>query len=203
MNAKSLTATPLTADTIVDLLADIFRRRGADSYLGERVTMSQHMLQAAQLAEQAGAPDDLVAAALLHDIGHYTNEFPEDALECGIDNHHDTAGARVLEPLFPTAVTDCVRLHVTAKRYLCAVEPGYFDRLSDASAHTLGLQGGPIEAVDAAAFAANPRLDDIIRVRRWDEAAKEEGKPTPPFDHYEPLLRRVVARHAGGQSFYK
>lgn len=193
-----MTGEALTTDTVVDLLADIFRRRGADSYLGERVTMSEHMLQAARLAEQAGAPDELVAAALLHDIGHYTSEFPEDALARGIDNHHDTAGARVLEPFFPAAVTDCVRLHVTAKRYLCAVEPGYFDRLSDASVHTLRLQGGPMDEAEATAFAASPGLDDILRIRRWDEAAKEEGKPTPPFDHYEPLLRRVVARHGGG-----
>lgn len=193
------TETQLNAETVVDLLADIFRRRGADSYLGEDVTMSEHMLQAAQLAEQAGAADEIVAAALLHDIGHYTNEFPEDALARGIDNHHDTAGARVLEPFFPAAVTDCVRLHVTAKRYLCAVEPDYFDRLSDASVHTLRLQGGPMDEAEAAGFAANPRLDDILRVRRWDEAAKEAGKPTPPFDHYEPLLRRVVARHGAAR----
>jgi predicted HD phosphohydrolase len=111
---------PLTRGTIVAFLADIFARRGADSYLGEQVTMSEHMLQAALLAEEAGAPDALVAGALLHDIGHYTNEFPEDALEQGIDNHHDTAGAAVLAPFFPRLVTDCVRHHVDAKRYLCA-----------------------------------------------------------------------------------
>lgn len=190
-------ATPMTADAVVDLLADIFRRRGADSYLGERVTMSEHMLQAAQLAEQAGASDDLITAALLHDIGHYTSEFPEDALEHGVDNHHDSAGARVLEPFFPASVTDCVRLHVSAKRYLCAVEPDYFDRLSAPSLHSLGLQGGPMDEAEAIAFAANPRLDDILRVRRWDEAAKEAGKPTPPFDHYEPLLRCVAAGYRG------
>ena len=110
----------LTPDNIVAFIADIFERRGADSYLGEQVTMSQHMLQGAQLAEQAGADDEIVAAALLHDIGHYTNEFPDDALERGIDNRHDEAGARVLERFFPDIVTDCVRHHVAAKRYLCA-----------------------------------------------------------------------------------
>ena len=136
----------LSADNIVAFIGDIFERRGADSYLGEQVTMSEHMLQGARLAEQAGADETLVAAALLHDIGHYTNEFPEDALEQGIDNLHDEAGAAVLAPFFPTVVTDCVRYHVAAKRYLCATDDAYFGRLSAASVHTLGLQGGPMNA---------------------------------------------------------
>jgi [1-hydroxy-2-(trimethylamino)ethyl]phosphonate dioxygenase len=120
---------PLTADTIVDFIADIFARRGADSYLGEDVTMSEHMLQAAQLAEQAGADDQVVAAALLHDIGHYCSEFPADAQDQGIDNRHDDGRRRVLAPFFPQLVVDCVRCHVPAKRYLCATDPGYFARL--------------------------------------------------------------------------
>lgn len=184
-----------TRDTIVDFLADILRRRGAESYLGESVTMSEHMLQAAHLAEEEGASDELVAAALLHDIGHYTNEFPEDAQDRGIDNRHQISGAAVLEAFFPPAVTECVRQHVDAKRYLCAVDPDYFDRLSEASVLTLKLQGGPMDAAEVEAFRANPRLDAIIRVRIWDDGAKEAGRKTPPFAHYEPLLRRVVARN--------
>ncbi len=152
-------ATALPRGGIVALIADIFDRRGADSYLGEQVTMSAHMLQAAALAEAEAAPPALVAAALLHDIGHYTNEFPEDALERGIDNEHETAGARVLAPWFDADVTDPVRLHVAAKRYLCAVDPGYFARLSPASVHTLGLQGGPMAPAEIAAF-------DMLRQHR-------------------------------------
>lgn len=187
------TSAPSRA-TIVEFLADILRRRGAESYLGENVTMSQHMLQAAYLAETEGASDALVAAALLHDIGHYTNEFPEDAQDRGIDNRHQISGAAVLAPFFPPAVTECVRQHVDAKRYLCAVDPEYFGRLSAASVLTLKLQGGPMGEDEVAAFRANPLLDSIVRVRIWDEGAKVAGRKTPPFAHYEPLLRRVVQR---------
>lgn len=187
--------TQLSADNIVAFIADIFRRRGADSYLGEPVTMSQHMLQAAFLAETAQADDALVAAALLHDIGHYTSEFPPDAQNQGIDNRHNEAGAAVLAPYFPKSVTDCVRHHVPAKRYLCATDPDYFARLSEASVLTLELQGGPMDADEVAAFAGLPNLDDIVQVRIWDDEAKVPGRTTPPFDHYERLLQRLVDAH--------
>lgn len=191
-----MSASAPSRDTIVEFLADILRRRGAESYLGESVTMSEHMLQAAHLAEEEGASDELVAAALLHDIGHYTNEFTDDAQDRGIDNRHQISGAAVLAPFFPLVVTECVRQHVDAKRYLCAVDPDYFSRLSQASVLTLKLQGGPMDEAEAEAFRANPHLDAIIRVRIWDEGAKEAGRQTPPFAHYEPLLRRVIARSA-------
>src|SRR5690606_23849311 len=187
--------TQLSADNIVAFIADIFRRRGADSYLGEPVTMSQHMLQAAFLAEAAQAKDALVAAALLHDIGHYTSEFPPDAQNQGIDNRHNEAGAAVLAPYFPKCVTDCVRHHVPAKRYLCATDPDYFARLSEASVLTLKLQGGPMDAGEVAAFAGLPNLDAIVQVRIWDDEAKIPGRATPPFDHYERLLQRLVDSH--------
>ena len=193
-------ATPdfsaLNPGNIVEFIADIFERRGADSYLGEQVTMSQHMLQAAMLAEQAGADESTIAAALLHDIGHYTNEFPDDALDRDIDNRHDAAGAAVLALFFPEQVTECVRHHVDAKRYLCATESGYFDCLSPASVHTLRLQGGPMTDAEAVRFADLPHRDAILRVRKWDDEAKVAGRETPPFSHYEPLLRRIVQRHA-------
>lgn len=187
--------TELGPDTIVSFLGDIFDRRGAESYLGEDVTMSQHMLQGAQLAEQAGAGDAIIAAALLHDIGHYTNEFPDDALEKGIDNHHDEAGAAVLEPFFPTIVTDCVRHHVAAKRYLCSTDGEYFSKLSDASVHTLILQGGPMDDAEVTDFAKNPNLDNILRVRIWDDLGKDPAVATPNFWHYAPILQRVVDAH--------
>lgn len=187
----------LTKGNIVDFIADIFMRRGADSYLGEDVTMSEHMLQGAYLAEQAGANEETIAATLLHDIGHYTNEFPEDALEKGQDNHHDVAGARILEKFFPPAVTECVRQHVAAKRYLCAVDPDYFGCLSDASVHTLKLQGGPMTVEEAMDFEKNLYLDDIIKVRKWDDAGKVAEVKTPDFFYYAPMLQRIVDRRAG------
>lgn len=190
-----MTREDLTSDTIVAFLGDIVARRGADSYLGEPVTIGQHMLQAAHLAQSEEASEDLVAAALLHDIGHYTNEFGEDYIEQGIDNRHDEAGAQVLERFFPPLVTECVRLHVAAKRFLCATEPSYFGKLSDASVKTLALQGGPMSAQEATEFRTHPHFEEAVRVRLWDEAAKEPDLRVPGFEHYTALLQQVVDRH--------
>ncbi len=131
-----MTLPTLDTRTIVPFLADIFERRGAEEYLGEPVSMAEHMLQSAWFAEQAGAGDELVAAALLHDIGHFTSEFGAYSPQDTEDKHHDDAGAEVLAPFFPPVVSECVRLHVAAKRYLCATDPGYFAKLSEASAPT-------------------------------------------------------------------
>ena len=187
----------LNADNIVAFIGDIFERRGADSYLGEAVTMSQHMLQGALLAEEAGADDALIAAALLHDIGHYTNEFPDDALARNIDNVHEEAGAAVIAPYFPDVVTDCVRYHVAAKRYLCATRPDYFKRLSEASVHSLNLQGGPMTEEEVREFEKNPNLKKIIQVRYLDEAGKQPDMETPDFWHFAPMVQRIVDRHMG------
>lgn len=181
-----------TRENIVTFIADIFERRGSESYLGEPVTMSQHMLQGAKLAEEAGAPDELIAAALLHDIGHYTSEFGPYSPDDTEDNHHDDAGAEVLQHFFPPVVVDCVRLHVAAKRYLCATNPGYFDKLSEASVHTLQLQGGPMNDDEIASFEAEPHFREAVRVRLWDEGGKDPDMVTPPFSHYIPLLERVA-----------
>lgn len=179
---------------IVALIADILERRGAESYLGEAVTMSEHMLQCAWLAEQAGADGELIVAALLHDIGHYTSEFPADMVGAGVDNRHERAGALLLQPYFPPRVTVCVREHVAAKRYLCAVDPAYHDRLSQASKDTLRLQGGPMSPAEAEAFATNPELEAVIQVRLWDDDGKVAGRATPPFDHYAPIMQRLLDR---------
>ena len=119
-----MTAPALGRTTIVPFLAEIIERRGAESYLGEAVTMAEHMLQGAMLAEAEGAPDELVAAALLHDIGHYTSAFGAYAPDDTVDRRHSEAGAAILAPFFPAVVTECVRLHVAAKRYLAATDPG-------------------------------------------------------------------------------
>ncbi|NND17535.1 MAG: HD domain-containing protein [Silicimonas sp.] len=179
-------------ENIAAFIADIFERRGAESYLGEPVTMSQHMLQGAKLAEDEGAPDELIAAALLHDIGHYTSEFGPYSPDDTEDNHHDDAGAEVLKHFFPAVVVDCVRLHVAAKRYLCATDRTYFSRLSSASVHTLKLQGGPMSAEELADFEAEPHFREAVRVRIWDEGGKDPSMATPDFAHYVPLLKRVA-----------
>lgn len=189
-----MTQPELSRDNIVPFIADIFRRRGAESYLGEAVTMSQHMLQGAVLAEREGAAEELVAAALLHDIGHYTSEFGTLSLGDVRDNYHEEAGAAVLERFFPAVITECVRLHVPAKRYLCATDPAYYNQLSEASKHTLSLQGGPMSKEEVAEFERNPYYQEAVRVRIWDDAGKDPAMATPDFDHYIPLLERVIQR---------
>ncbi|MCF8468184.1 MAG: HD domain-containing protein [Sneathiella sp.] len=184
----------ITRDNIVEFIGDIFARRGAEEYLGEAVTISEHMFQTAHLAEEAGASEELIVAALLHDIGHFTNEFPDNAAELGIDSHHDRAGAAVLAPFFPKIVTDCVRHHVSAKRYLCATDPEYFGRLSDASVLSLKLQGGPMTAHAAEKFAKNSDIDAIVLVRKWDDEGKVPGKETESFAYFAPMLQRVIDR---------
>ncbi|MFB9365624.1 2-trimethylaminoethylphosphonate dioxygenase [Kitasatospora albolonga] len=174
----------------LDRIAGLFAGEGAGEYLGEEVTMAEHMLQAGALAEAAGAPDHLVAAALLHDVGHFGGTGLE--LMEGRDNRHSSSGADWLAQWFGPEVTEPVRLHVAAKRYLCTAEPGYRERLSPASEFTLRVQGGPMTEEQAAAFAARPGAVDAVTVRRWDEQAKEAGAEVPGFDHYRPLLARLM-----------
>ena len=187
-----MTASNSHDSEVIDRLADIFERRGAESYLGEAVTMAEHMYQTAALALAEGAPDALVVAALLHDIGHYTSEFGEYSAADVVDKQHDAAGGRVLEGVFPPVVVECVRLHVAAKRYLCATDADYYDRLSLPSKHSLGLQGGPMSAAESTAFRGLAFHQDAVRVRRWDDGGKTEGVETLNFDDFRPLLQRVL-----------
>ncbi|MEY9862638.1 phosphonate degradation associated HDIG domain protein [Catenulispora sp. GAS73] len=176
----------------VDTIATLFAEQGANDYLGEAVTQSAHMLQAAALAEAAGAPPSLVAAALLHDVGHFTGPVSGDELMSGTDNRHSHVGADWLGTWFPESVTEPVRLHVAAKRYLCATEPGYFEKLSEASVYTLQVQGGPMSAEEAERFAAGEYAVRAVALRRWDEEAKDPDAVVPGFEHYRPLLEELV-----------
>ena len=145
-----------TPEEVTDLIRDILLRRGSESYLGEDVTMTEHMLQSAWIAEQAGEPATVVVAALLHDIGHYVSEFGDDYIDQGVDNLHEREGAAVLERWFPPEVVAATLGHVDAKRYLCAVESDYLSGLSDASLKTLALQGGPMSDEEVNSFESNP-----------------------------------------------
>ena len=190
----------LTRETIVAFLADIFAQRGGEAYLGEAVTMAQHMLQGAHFAEHRGEDEVIIVAALLHDIGHFTSEFGTFSMDDTEDRHHEAAGAAVLAPFFPPVVTDCVRHHVAAKRYLCATDPDYRGRLSRASIHSLNLQGGPMTAEEVAAFAQQPNLEAILKVRRLDDEGKVAGLPTPSFEHFAPMVQRMVDAHCSTDS---
>jgi len=191
------TFSNLTQHNIVAFIQDIFERRGDEEYLGEPVTMAQHMLQGATLAEQQGLSEQLIVATLLHDIGHFTSEFGMFTIQDTQDRFHEEAGAQVLQPFFPSVVIDCVRYHVAAKRYLCATNSAYFDSLSNASVHSLSLQGGPMDAVEIADFEKNVNLNDIVSVRYLDDAGKEANMRTPTFDHYVPMIQRIVDAHCG------
>ncbi len=111
------------------------------------------------------------------------------------DKHHEKAGAQVLERFFPSLVIDCVRQHVAAKRYICATDPSYFGELSEASIHSLKLQGGPMNEAEIAEFEINPNAREIVRVRRLDDAGKIAGMVTPGFAYYAPMVQRVVDAH--------
>jgi len=177
--------------SFIDRLEELFQRRGAEAYLGEPVTISQHMLQCAALAQVDGASEPLVAAALLHDIGHLAGPGGEYRPDDTEDRHHDEGGASVLEGRFPVLVVEAVRLHVAAKRYLCATDASYYDRLSAASQHSLALQGGPFDVAGIAEFEALPFHQEAVQVRLWDDGGKVAGLRTPSFAELRPLLERV------------
>jgi phosphonate degradation associated HDIG domain protein len=183
---------PTDPTDIIALIDDIFHRRGAEAYAGESLTVAEHMLQTAALAEAEGAPETLIAAALLHDIGHFTSEFGEYTPADTEDKHHDESGAELLEGHFPPAVTECIRLHVAAKRYLCATDPTYANTLSPASKHSLSLQGGPMNETEIAAFHEETFHADAVRLRRWDDSGKIEGLQTTTFAAYKPLLQKLL-----------
>lgn len=172
----------------VETVRSLFASRGGANYLGEAVSIATHMLQAGALAGAAGAPQPLIAAALLHDVGHLL--APTSAEH---DARHEDTGAHWLAELgFPPTVTEPVRLHVAAKRYLCAVEPIYLEALSPASIRSLELQGGPMSGAEADAFARLEHAAAAVEVRRWDDAAKDPTASPPAFGEFVPILEKLL-----------
>jgi phosphonate degradation associated HDIG domain protein len=175
-----------------DILA-LYESRGTQAYFGERVSTAEHSLQAAHFARAEAAPEALVVAALLHDIGHLLEDVPDAIEEWTLDARHEEVGARWLARRFDAAVCEPVRLHVPAKRYLCATDASYFARLSAASVHTLKLQGGPMSAREVMHFESQPFWRQALRVRRWDDQGKVAGLKTLALPDYAPLIERVAA----------
>lgn len=167
-----------------DELLEIFAGRATRRYGLSNINQLQHALQSAQLAEQAGGSAALITAALLHDVGHMIHDLGEDPASGGIDDRHELLGADWLAARFGPDVSEPVRLHVAAKRYLVATEADYAGRLSDDSVRSLQLQGGPMSAPEAAAFRGGPWAEAAVQLRRFDEGAKDPQARTPDFDYF-------------------
>jgi phosphonate degradation associated HDIG domain protein len=174
--------------TVADEVIAIFAKRGESAYYGEDVSQLEHALQAAHCACEGGAIGSLVVAALVHDIGHLLEDGPEDIADSGIDAKHEQIGQNWLEKRFGKEVYEPVSLHVDAKRYLCATDSSYFEKLSAASVQSLALQGGPMSAAEIRAFEQHEFYKEAIVLRSWDDKAKIPGLPTPPLDEYRELV---------------
>jgi 2-aminoethylphosphonate-pyruvate transaminase len=201
----------LGASDIEDLLSairteqvfDLFERRGREAYFGESISILKHSLQAAWFAQEAGAEKHLVIAALLHDVGHLLHGLPEDIAEHHLDGKHEVIGEAWLHSRFGPEVSEPVRLHVDAKRYLCSVEPTYLAELSPSSIKSLELQGGAFSAEEAHDFERNPHFRDAVALRRWDDAAKSTDLMVPDLSSYRAMLIHASSLSAsapGGRS---
>ena len=188
---------PVDAAGSIDAVLVLFRDWASERY-DESVSQLDHALQTAALARAAGASDELVAASLLHDVGHLL-ELRDDGARDGeveVDLGHEGRGARWLAPIFPPAVTAPIALHVAAKRYRCAVDPAYHDGLSAGSARSLVRQGGPMSPEEVVRFEAMPGHADAVALRGWDDAGKiEDLDSVPDLASYTDLLASIARRH--------
>lgn len=182
----------VTKENVVDFLIEMFNTRGQDEYLGEAISQSEHMLQCAVVADQFDASETVILASLLHDVGHFMHDLDFDCADHGIDSRHEDVASDFLKKFYPAEVTEPVRMHVDAKRYLCAVEDDYFDKLSEASVHSLNLQGGPMNEAEVKSFEESPHLKDALDLRRYEEAGKCEGVETPKIEDYRALMEKYL-----------
>jgi [1-hydroxy-2-(trimethylamino)ethyl]phosphonate dioxygenase len=179
----------------VEELLELYDRMGTQHY-GEDVTQDQHALQCATLARRDGASDELVAAALLHDVGHFVAGPRRPGWRDDVDDdRHEALGAKVLTMVFGATVAAPVALHVTAKRWRCTVDPGYHDALSAASRASLLAQGGPLDPAALGRFEGHPAFGEAVALRGWDDEAKDPGGVPGAVRDYRPLLARLALRH--------
>ena len=177
---------------IIEDIVSLFAQRGDSLYGGELISQRDHALQAATLAENENATPLLIVAALLHDIGHLVHDLPENASNQGVDDKHESVGEAYLESTFGDQVATPVRLHVSAKRYLCAADDDYLACLSEASQVCLLLQGGPFTVAEMNEFESLRYWRDAVRLRRWDDLAKVEGVVTPSIEHFKDYMRDIL-----------
>lgn len=180
--------------SLADEIFSLFNNRGSGVYFGEQISMTEHALQAAHFAREESAPSELVVAALLHDIGHLVVAVPDDLDAWTSDCRHEEIGARWLERRLGAKVAGPVRLHVPAKRYLCATDHNYVAMLSHASIVTLQLQGGPMSRHELLQFETEPYHRDAVRLRRWDDQGKVVGLKTPGLAEYRELIEELASR---------
>jgi predicted HD phosphohydrolase len=177
-----------------DELFELLQNRGSGRYGLSAVSQLEHALQSAALAAERNLGDEIVVAALFHDLGHLLVGRDVDLASQGIDDVHEETGARTLERLFGCGVAEPVRLHVAAKRYLCGVNPAYYDKLSEDSRQSLALQGGPMTAGEIAAFDRLQHRAAALALRLIDDEAKVAGLATPGLDSYREAARRMERR---------
>jgi phosphonate degradation associated HDIG domain protein len=171
-------------------IEQLFAQRGHEQYTGEPVSHLEHALQSASLGEREGASDELVTAALLHDLGHLLHDMPGTPSMEGIDDVHQYRVVPFLRGLFPQEVIGAIERHVDAKRYLCATRAGYYEALSNDSKRSLQLQGGIFSREQAEQFIAEPGAEGAVRLRIWDDQAKQAGLATPTLSHFLQRARR-------------
>jgi [1-hydroxy-2-(trimethylamino)ethyl]phosphonate dioxygenase len=173
-------------------LIEIYEHKATGRYGLSDVNQLQHALQSAALAEKSGKSAAFVVAALLHDVGHMIHDLGEDPASAGVDDSHEERAAGWLRQSFSAEVTEPIRLHVPAKRYLCATDPSYMDVLSEDSVRSLALQGGPMSVAEVAEFERHAHFHDAVDLRRIDDLAKDPSAVTPPFAHFLPLIDAVL-----------
>ena len=179
---------------ISDRIIEIFEAKGGAAYFGEPVSQLEHALQAAYYAARDDAPGWLAVAALLHDIGHLLHDMPEHVADLGIDARQEDFGHAWLAQYFGPEATAPVRMHVDAKRYLCATDPEYLSLLSPASVQSLQMQGGPFTDAEARAFEERPLAREAVRLRRWDDLAKVPGMCVPGLERYRAAIEEARLR---------
>jgi len=173
-------------------IKELFESAKAEEYLGEDITLVEHMIQCAENAQADGAPDWLIVGALLHDIGHLLVPDAVSAQDSGIDMHHDDIGAEWISKRFPNNIVQAVRLHVDAKKYLVATDSTYFTQLSQASQITLDIQGGVFSESEATDFIQQHYAHEAVLLRKWDDTGKARGAATTDISDYEELINEVA-----------
>lgn len=178
-------------DFVANLIG-FFNANAQNTYIGEPITQLEHALQTAQAAIRHKARDELVTAALLHDIGHFLHSYDEFCADDDIDSQHEMMGEQFLRRYFKADVAELVKHHVNAKRYLSGVDPEYIKNLSEASLHSLSLQGGAMNPAEIKEFSSHPLFNEIILLRRWDDAAKIPNRMLPDIASFQPILNKCL-----------